>query len=66
MYQVFYCKMVSVSFNACTYYVSDYLKCQDEDEDDEQPDTGKSRGASGRRSGGIPAVNILLFVFMTA
>lgn len=28
---------------------------KDEDEDDEQPDTGKSRGASGRRSGGIPA-----------
>lgn len=55
-----------MSLNAYTYYVSDYLKCQDEDEDDEQPDTGKSRGASGRRSGGIPAVNIPLFVFMTA
>ena len=56
----------SFSFCTCTYYVSDYLKYQDEDENDEKPETGKSRGASGRKMGGIPAVNILSFLFMSA
>ena len=54
-----------MSFNASARYVSNFLICQDEDEDDEQAQTGKSRGASGRKIGGIPAVNIVLFVFMT-
>jgi len=40
------------------------LKCQDEDEEDETAATGKSRGATGRKMGGIPAVIIpKLFIF---
>ena len=45
----------------CTHHASDHLLHQEDDDDDtnaESEKTGKSRGAQGRKMGGIPAVNI--------